>query len=358
MSLADKLVADVRKEFGEKSAYLAKDIPHRGGIASGSMALDYAIGPMGGLPRDRVMEFFGPESSGKSTLGLLAIANSLDAQPKRGALILDLEGKMQEDRIRQLLGVERMKRTVVLYPDYIEQAHDMYMALVPSGDIAFAMIDSIGGAPSKRATEESAESPGFGAAKAITAFARQSGIYANKYECATLGINQLRENLKINSHELITPGGKGWKHHCALRVYLRKGKGRMSVKMGDDTVDVGYTVAGRVIKNHVGGIEGREFSYWFYNAPYQDKGIGVDIGEEVERLATATGVVERGGGWYKHEGLPGGQVQGKEKFTAALNADAALRKALADATMAALREVPEVDLTGPDPEKVGVVPDV
>lgn len=357
MSLADKLVADVRKEFGEKSAYLAKDIPQRGGISSGSLALDYAIGPLGGMPRDFVVELFGPESSGKSTLGMLTIANFLHAQPTRGALILDLEHKLTEPRLRQLLGDERMKRTVVLYPDYIEQAHDMYMQLVPSGDICVAMLDSIGGAPGKKAVEDSAEQANYGTAKAITNFAKQSGIYAHKYECLTIGINQQRDNLDPRSHALVTPGGRGWKHHCMLRVYLRKGKGRMSAQRGNDTVDVGHEVTGRIIKNHLGGIEGREFTYWLYSAPYPEanKEVGVDQAEEIERLATATGVVARSGGWYKHPGLPKGQVNGKPAFTAALDADPGLRQVLAEATLAALKD--DIDLTAPEAEKVGPIVD-
>jgi len=345
-TLAEQLVKQVRKEFGEKAAFLAKDIPNRSGVSSGSIALDYAIGPLGGMPRDHCVEFFGPESSGKSTLGLMCVANNLDFHTERGALILDTEHKMTEERLTQLLGPERMKRVVVAYPDHIEHAHDMYTALVPSGDIGVVMLDSIGGAPVKKATEDSAEKANFGNAKAVTAFARMAGGHSHKYECLTIGINQLRENLDPRSHALITPGGKGWKHACMLRVYLRKGKGRVSMVMGNDTVDVGYTVAGRIHKNHLGGIEGREFTYWFYNAPYQGKTIGVDQAEEVERLSTATGVVTRNGGWYVHEGLPDGKVNGKERFTEALNANPALRATLAEATLAALRNDSVISLEG------------
>jgi recombination protein RecA len=155
--LAQSLVTEIRKKFGDESAYMASDIPSRGGITSGSLSLDFAIGPMGGLPRDRVMEFFGPESSGKTTLALLAISEFLDAQPKRGALILDLEHKLDLDRMHKLLG-PRMDRVVVTFPDYIEEAQDIYTmpSTVPSGDVCIALLDSIGGAPNKTMTERSA----------------------------------------------------------------------------------------------------------------------------------------------------------------------------------------------------------
>lgn len=355
MSLADKLVVDLRKDFGEKSAYLAKDIPRRGGISSGSLALDHAIGPLGGLPRDRCAEFFGPESSGKTTLGLLAIRNFLDAQPRRGALILDTEHKLDSDRIRQLLGDERRKRLVVTYPDHIEEAQDIYThpSLVSSGDIAIVLLDSIGGSPTKAVGEKSAEEGDFGNAKAVTRFARIAQGMAHKNECLTIGINQMRENFKPNDHSLNTPGGRGWKHACMLRVYLRTGKGRINILMGSDIVAVATTVAGRVYKNHLGGIEGREFSYWFYNTAYDGKPVGVDQAEEIERLAVATGVITRNRGWYYHDALPGGKVNGKDKLSTTLNADDALRKTLADATLEALRSDPHADdkLAGSDPDK-------
>lgn len=343
-TLAEKLVRQVNKSQGEQTAYLAKDMPRRGGISSGSLALDYAIGPIGGFPVDRCIELFGPESSGKTTLALMGIANFLDAQPRRGALILDTEHKMESDRLTMLLGVERMKRVVVTYPDHIEQAQDIYTELVPGGDIAVALLDSIGGSPTKAVGEKSAEDGDFGNAKAVTRFARIAGGMAHKYECLTVGINQMRENLKPNDHSLNTPGGKGWKHACMLRIYLRKGKGKMPYDIGNDTVDAGNTVAGRIYKNHLGGIEGREFSYWFYNMAIPGHPIGVDQTEETVRLSTALGVVGRSGGWYSHDLLPGGKVNGLPRLIEAVAADEKVRKGIAALTMAALRDI--------EPEKV------
>jgi recombination protein RecA len=338
-TLAEKLVKQVNKSQGEQTAYLAKDMPRRGGISSGSLALDYAIGPIGGFPVDRCIELFGPESSGKTTLALMGIANFLDAQKNRGALILDTEHKMESDRLTMLLGTDRMKRVVVTYPDHIEQAQDIYTELVPGGDICVALLDSIGGSPTKAVAEKSAEDGDFGNAKAVTRFARIAGGMAHKYECLTIGINQMRENLNPKDHSLNTPGGKGWRHACMLRVYLRKGKGKMPYVIGNDTVDAGNTVAGRIYKNHLGGIEGREFSYWFYNMAIPGHPIGVDQTEETVRLSTALGVVTRQGGWYYHDLLTGGKVNGLPRLIEAVAADEALRKGIAELTMKALRTV-------------------
>lgn len=341
-TLAESLVADLNKSFGENTAYTAQTMPRRGGISSGSLALDYAIGPIGGFPRDRVMEIFGPESSGKTTLALMAIGNFLDAQPARGALILDTEHKLTEERLRMLLTDEHIKRLVVTYPDHVEQAQNIYTKLVPTGDIAIALLDSIGGSPNKTMVARDAEDADYGNAKAVTRFGKIATGHSHKYECCTIGINQLRDNLNPNDHSLITPGGKGWKFNCMLRIYVRPGKGKFSIQVGNDTVTAGYTVAGRIYKNHLGGIEGREFSYWFYNTPTGTKRIGVDQGEEVTRLSTALGVVTRQGGWYYHDAFPGGKVNGLPRLIALVDEDAALRKVISEQTYARLRD-PEAE---------------
>lgn len=342
-TLAEKLVAQVNKKQGEGTAMLARDMPVRGGISSGSLALDYAIGPVGGFPRDRVMEIFGPESSGKTTLALMAIGNFLDAQPTRGALILDTEHKMTYDRVKMMIGAERAQRVVVTYPDHIEQAQDIYTELVPSGDIAVTLLDSIGGSPTAAVLDKSAEDGDYGNAKAVTRLARIAGGMAHKYECCTIGINQLRDNMDPKSHALNTPGGKGWRYHCMLRIYVRPGKGKDYLQIGNDTVTAGNTIAGRIYKNHLGGIEGREFSYWFYNTPTPGHPFGVERTEETVRLSTALGVVLKSGGWYSHPSLPGGKVNGLPRLTEAVAANEALRAEIAQATMEALHEIDNAD---------------
>lgn len=339
-AMAEGMVKDINKKFGEGNAYMASDIPSRGGISSGSLSFDFAIGPMGGLPRDRCVEYFGPESSGKTTLALLNIATFLDAQPKRGALILDTEHKLDLDRLHSLLG-PRMERVVVTFPDYIEDAQDIYTTLVPRGDIAITLLDSIGGAPTKAVLEKSAQEGDYGNAKAVTRFARIAQGMSHKYECLTIGVNQVRDNMSANSHEIITPGGKGWKHACSLRTYLRKGKGKMPKIIDGDTVNIGTTVAGRIYKNHLGGIEMREFTYWFYNVATEEFGFGVDQGEETSRLSIATGVVAKSGGWFKHEALPGGQINGQPNLIEYLRVNPEPRAIIAAATLAALRVDPE-----------------
>lgn len=191
----DKLYTDLRTEFGEDTIMRAVDIPKRPGIPSGSLALDFAVG-FGGMPQDRVIEISGKESSGKTTLALMIMTHFLDAQtdPSRGALVLDLEHKLTADWLEYLVGSDRMERIIYIQPDHAEQATNIYKTAVRSGQVCFALYDSIAGAPTKRRNDD-AEVAGYGGnAGAITEFARSAANLSAKYVCLTVGINQTRDD--------------------------------------------------------------------------------------------------------------------------------------------------------------------
>ena len=118
-----KLKDDLVEGFGAESVMMASDIPVRPRISSGSLALDFAIG--GGMPTDRIVEVAGAEGCGKTSLALLTMQQFLDAQPDRGALILDVEHKLSADWVEQLIGAERMKRVILAWPDTAEQGTDL-----------------------------------------------------------------------------------------------------------------------------------------------------------------------------------------------------------------------------------------
>ena len=307
--MGQRLLGPMQDKYGADKIMMASDMPRRPTISSGSLALDLATG-VGGFPSDRAMEIAGAEGTGKTTLGLLAMANFLDANPTRGAIILDTEHKLESSWVRQLVGAERESRTVVLWPRSAEQATNMYIDAVggnekkkiPAGQICFAMLDSIGGSPTSRRNEDY-EVSGFGGnSLAITEFANVATGFSRIYQCATLGINQVREDMS-GYHRHLTPGGRGWKHACALRLLVKKGKGKLTEKINDEDVQIGYEVAVKVVKNGMAA-EGRTCSYWFHNVPTERYGFGVDRIEEIARLGVLTGVIERKGGWYYHPQLP------------------------------------------------------
>jgi len=309
LKLRDKL----QETYGDSSVMLVSDIPVRPPLPSASLALDFALG--GGLPPDRVVEVAGSEGTGKSSLGLLAMASFLDLQPNRGAVILDLEHKLTASWVEQLIGKDRMERVILAWPDHMEEATDMYTKAVSTGEISFVLVDSIGGAPTQRVTEKSAEKGNIGGnALAVTRFAQLASIYSQKYNCLTFGVNQTREDMGgYNRH--VTPGGRAWKHACVIRVQLKRGQGKIEEKVNGESMQVGYEVVAKVVKNQLAA-PGRTASYWFFNVDTDGKWpFGIDRLEEIVRIGLLVGVIRQGGAMYYHDSLPDGSIKSKDRLT-------------------------------------------
>lgn len=347
---ADKIIADLNKRFGTGTAYYAKDMPPIEFLSTGSLTLDFALGT-GGVPRNRVMEIFGPEGSGKTTLALLIACQFIDAQPDRNVLFLDMEHKLTPEWMELLVGPERMDNIVVAEPETIEQGTEMFRRIVPTGDVSVTILDSIGGAPTnmmfsdKRDVAKQADQQG-GNAKGVTQFARFASNLSAKYDCLTIGINQVRDKMNaMHAGAIDTPGGRGWRHACVLRIKMKQGYEAYSVKVNGEDIQVGYDVIAHVVKNHVSSGEGRTATWHFFNQESEKYGpVGIDTLEEIIRLSKLTGVVTRAGAYYRHAALPGGQVMGEEKLGEAIRSDKALERTLASEVLAAL-SAPDADLS-------------
>lgn len=329
-----KLRDKLQEKYGAESVMLCSEIPVRPPVSSGSLALDFAVG--GGLPSDRVIEVAGPEGCGKSTLGLIAMKNFLDKDPTRDALLLDTEHKLTASWVEQLIGPERMERVLLVWPDDAEHATDIYTQAVETGGISFVLYDSIGGSPSKRVTEKSAEIGNIGGnSLAITRFAQLATTHSQKYNCLTFGINQTRDDMS-GYHRHTTPGGKAWKFACVLRVQMKKGKGTIEEKINGEAVPVGHQVVAKVIKNSLAP-EGRTAWWWFFNVPTNGKyPFGIDTLDEIVRLSVLTGVVEQRGYMYDHPALPGGKVKSRDGLLDAVKNSPELHALLVKETMEAL----------------------
>lgn len=354
-----KLKDDLIEGFGAESVMMASDIPVRPRISSGSLALDFAIG--GGMPTDRIVEVAGAEGCGKTSLALLTMQQFLDAQPDRGALILDVEHKLSADWVQQLIGAERMKRVILAWPDTAEQATDLYTKAVKTGQIAFVLFDSIAGAPTQRVTEKSAEIGNVGGnALAITRFAQLASIYSQKYNVLTFCVNQVRDDME-GYHRVITPGGRALKHACVLRIQLKKGKGKVDEEVSGEKIQVGYTVVGKVVKNQQAA-PGRTAWWWFFSIPTEKYGFGVDTLDEVVRLATLTKVIATSGGWYTHPLLPedksgAHKIQGLARLTEYIKAHPEIHDVLAAEVMSRLGEVAAEVAPISDPDDAIVEPE-
>lgn len=336
----DNLYDSLRKTFGEETVMRASDMPTRPGIPSGSLALDFAVG-FGGMPQDRTIEISGKESSGKTTLAIMIMTQFLDANPDRGALFLDLEHKCTPGWLKYLVGDERMERIIYIQPDHAEQATNIYKTALKSGQVCFALFDSIAGAPTNRRNDD-AEVSGFGGnAIAITEFARQAANLSAKYITLTVGINQTRDDFG-GYNRLVTPGGRGWKAACILRLELVKSTREIEyATINGEKIPIGHMIYAKVRKNQLGGVEGRTCNWWFYSVETPEHQFGIDTLDEIVRLGVATEVLRRTGGWYHHPALPidakgEHKVQGIEAVKTLVRTDESLRMTLTSEILASL----------------------
>lgn len=296
-----------------------------------------------GDPHNFVANGFVVHNSGKTTLGLLTMLHFLDKFPHRIAVILDTEHKLTMDWVEYLVGTQRMQRVIYLSPDHMEQATNMYVDAVSSGQVGFVLFDSIGGSPTKAATEKEAEKVQVGGnANAVTKFARLASTHSSKYTCLTFCINQVRTDMEgFRRH--MTPGGHGFKHACVMRIKLRRSTSdKVEAVVNGEKMVVGFKVFASIIKNQMAA-PGRMAWWWFYNQETPEYGFGIDTLDEIIRLAVATKVVTQNGSWYSHPALPeyktSGEhkVQGLKALGEAINADPALEKTVVAETMAVLK---------------------
>ncbi|QGJ94940.1 RecA-like DNA recombinase [Gordonia phage RedWattleHog] len=343
----DKVVEKINKEFGSGSIMKASELPPIPMVSSGSLALDFAIGA-GGIPTNRVVEVCGSEGAGKTTLALLIARQIIDRNPKRGLVYIDLEHKITPSWMEMLVGSERMDNIMVVSPDSIEQTTEIYRRLVKSGKASMVIVDSIGGAPTNQAMDdtrnvaEKAASMG-GNSKGVSEFARLANNLSSKYDCLTVGINQTRDDTKSRHGNMLqTPGGHAWKHACVLRIELRRGSEKYQVKRGGDEVTVGFDVRAKIHKNQLGGQEGRTCEWRFFTEATEQFGpFGIDTTEECVRLAKAVGVVTQAGAYYRHPAFPDGQVMGGAKMLSLIQEDVKVREAVIGDVMDALSKDPE-----------------
>jgi recombination protein RecA len=216
-----------------------------------------------------------------------------------------------------------MERLILLWPDSAEQSTDMYTDCVKSNAISVFMYDSIGGSPSQRVTDKSATVGNIGGnALAMTRFAQFASIYSSKYNCLTICINQIRDDMG-GYNRLTTPGGHGLKHAYSLRVELKPGKDKFYDEIDGEKVQVGYNVVAKIIKNSLAPPY-RAAHYLFYFTPCK-YGFGIDTLEETIRLGILTDVIHQGGRWYNHPSLPEGKVGSRDILIDCIRSDQALQ---------------------------------
>ncbi len=285
----DQALKEIRTKFGDESittfgAGAPQKIPV---IPTGSIGLDAALG-VGGLPRGRIIEIFGPESSGKTTLALHVVA---EAQKAGGiAAFVDAEHALDPEYARRI-GV-KLQELLISQPDTGEQALDIVESLVRSGNVDIIVIDSVAALTPKDEIEGEMGQQHVGKqARLMSQALRKLTAIVSRSKTIVVFINQIRMQIGImfGSPET-TPGGKALKFYTSCRLDIRR---IASIKKGEEVV--GGRVRVKVVKNKVAApFKTTEFDL-LYNEGISREGELIALGEKF-------GLVEKSGATYKFNG--------------------------------------------------------
>src|SRR5712691_1190634 len=296
--MLDMTLSQIERQFGKGAVMRLGEHPAGQGVATiptGSLALDIALG-IGGIPRGRIVEVFGPEGSGKTTVCLHIIA---EAQRKGGiAIFIDAEHALDPTYARNL-GVN-IDELLVSQPDNGEQALEIADMMVRSGAVDIIVIDSVAALVPRAEIEGEMGDTHVGLqARMMSQAMRKLAGSLSRFDTTAVFINQLREKIGVMfGNPEVTPGGRALKFYASVRLDVRK-----IDNLKDGTEVVGSRVRAKVVKNKLAPpFRLAEFDI-IYGQGISKEGSLIDVGVAME-------IIKKSGAWFTYEGDQLGQ--GKE----------------------------------------------
>ena len=315
----DAALTQIEKAYGKGSVMKLGDSGANMNIETvptGSLSLDIALG-LGGVPKGRVIEVYGPESSGKTTVALHIIA---EAQKMGGEVaFIDVEHAL-DPTYAEALGVN-IDSLLVSQPDSGEQALEIAEALVRSGAIDVLVVDSVAALTTKAEIDgEMGDSHVGQLARLMSQAMRKLTAVISKSKCVAIFINQVREKIGVMyGNPETTPGGRALKFYASVRMEVRRGE-----PIKDGSSQIGNRTKVKINKNKVAPpFREAEFDILY--------GQGISRTGEVIDVAVELGIVKKGGAWFSYEDQKLGQGRENAKKTLEENPD--LMKEIEDKIM-------------------------
>lgn len=284
--MTDKFLDSVIEKFGAQ-VLIGKDFTIQS-ISTGSLSLNASIG-IGGVPRGKITEIFGPEGAGKTTLAISITRETIKGGEK--VCYIDVENMLDLHLVEGILGMELPKdMLVILTPDTAEDALSMADMAIKSGEFATVIVDSVGAlAPSEEKIKEFEENSMTLVPRLISKFLRRVTYSVAQTNTALILLNQIRDTVGSYVKSYSTPGGHALKHFAALRISITKGK---EIKVGDVTVGI---LSQFVIKKNK---MSAPFRSYFLPITF---GRGIDFYQDTVSFCEMLGIIKKKGSYYSFE---------------------------------------------------------